>query len=92
MHLGFRLVLKTLLAIALLDKKAEVIDIVYGLHAWLQKHPSETIVVSLKVDNGDPAGEEVQRLMGELLEETKTCWVENVSTVRPPSCIPVALY
>ncbi|CAG7845920.1 SubName: Full=Uncharacterized protein {ECO:0000313/EMBL:CCA77974.1} [Serendipita indica DSM 11827] len=67
-------------SIALLDKKAEVIDIVYGLHAWLQKHPSETIVVSLKVDNGDPAGEEVQRLMGEVLDVTKAFWVENVTT------------
>jgi hypothetical protein len=64
-----------------LDDKAEVVDIIWGLHAWLKDHPHETIFVSLKVDNGLPEDPIVQAKMGEVLEDTKDFWVEGHSPV-----------
>jgi len=69
------------LATALLDKKAEVVDIIWGLHAWLNEHPHETIFVSLKVDNGDPTKTDVQAKMEEVLQDTCDFWVSNPSPV-----------
>ncbi|KAG8798558.1 hypothetical protein FRC17_007390, partial [Serendipita sp. 399] len=70
-------------SIALLDEGAEVVDIIWGLHAWLKEHPHETIIVSLKVDNGDPYAADVQEHMQRVLEDTyrRGFWVNNVTTV-----------
>jgi hypothetical protein len=75
--------LKFMVATALLDEEAEVEDIIWGLKAWLEKHPTETIFVSLKVDNGDPEGAEVKALMKEVLATTRSFWVNRLTTVRP---------
>jgi 1-phosphatidylinositol phosphodiesterase len=69
------------LAVVLLDGEAEVVDIIWGLHAWLKEHPHETIFVSLKVDNGSPIDPAVQDAMGKVLQETNDFWVEDPSPV-----------
>lgn len=69
------------LATALLDTKAEVVDIIWGLHAWLKGHPQETIFVSLKVDNGKAGEAPVQEEMQNVLRNTRDFWVEDLSPV-----------
>jgi 1-phosphatidylinositol phosphodiesterase len=64
-----------------LDDDAEVVDIIWGLHAWLKAHPHETIFVSLKVDNGEPKDRDVQEEMGKVLADTKDFWVEEPEPV-----------
>ncbi|PVF93124.1 PLC-like phosphodiesterase [Serendipita vermifera] len=36
----------------LLDQTAQLVDVFYGLYKWLDAHTSETIIVSVKVDEG----------------------------------------
>lgn len=36
-----------------LDSRAELGDIFWGMYHWLDNHPTETILVSVKVDNGE---------------------------------------
>ncbi|KAG8759507.1 hypothetical protein FRC14_005795 [Serendipita sp. 396] len=69
-------------SIALLDEGAEVVDIIWGLHGWLREHPHETIIVSLKVDNGDPYAADVQEHMQRVLDDTsrREFWVADVTT------------
>lgn len=69
-------------SVALLDKKAEVVDIIRGLHAWLQQpgHQEETIFVSLKVDNGEPNAADVKAAMDTVLTETANLWVSDHTT------------
>jgi 1-phosphatidylinositol phosphodiesterase len=69
------------LATACLDEDAEVVDVIWGLHAWLKEHPKETIFVSLKVDIGNPEEATVQAKMGEVLKETEDFWVSDLSPV-----------
>jgi 1-phosphatidylinositol phosphodiesterase len=38
--------------IALLSNNAQLDDVFWGLYHWLDSHPTETVFVSLKVDNG----------------------------------------
>ncbi|PVG02137.1 PLC-like phosphodiesterase [Serendipita vermifera] len=69
---------------ALLDENAEVEDIIWGLKAWLELHPTETIFVSLKVDKvGEGNSQDDQTLkdlIGEVLTHTQAFWVDNPVT------------
>ncbi|KIM24702.1 hypothetical protein M408DRAFT_331671 [Serendipita vermifera MAFF 305830] len=36
-----------------LDETAQLVDVFWGLYKWLDTHPTETVIVSVKVDNGN---------------------------------------
>ena len=61
-----RLKLTSSPAAALLSDTAQLDDIFWGLYSWLDAHPTETIVVSLKVDNG-PDSVDVQNAVMNLV-------------------------
>jgi 1-phosphatidylinositol phosphodiesterase len=55
-------------AMALLSDTAEVEDIFWGFYEWLDRHPSEALFISLKVDNG-PTDLNLQQTILRLLTE-----------------------
>jgi hypothetical protein len=67
-----------------LDHVAQLVDIIYGLHRWLQLHPTETIIVSMKYDRpNDGLSERVrQEKIQAVLDQTRDFWLEDVTTVR----------
>ncbi|PVF92105.1 PLC-like phosphodiesterase [Serendipita vermifera] len=58
----------------------ELEDVIWGLNAWLQIRPSETIFVSLKLDESCVQDGNAKRLMKDLLDNTANFWVENPTT------------
>ncbi|KAH7097630.1 PLC-like phosphodiesterase [Auriculariales sp. MPI-PUGE-AT-0066] len=49
---------------ALLDPNAQLEDVLWGMYHWLDDHPTETLVVSLKVDSGDTTADVQQKVRG----------------------------
>ncbi|KAF8315000.1 PLC-like phosphodiesterase, partial [Clavulina sp. PMI_390] len=62
-------------ATALLSSTTRVQDVLSGMQQWLQLHPTETLLLSMKVDNG-PTDEALQNTMYDLIagEIGKTMW------------------
>jgi 1-phosphatidylinositol phosphodiesterase len=65
----------------LLDSSVEIEDVFWGLYYWLDMHPTETVLVSMKVDNGNNTAALQQRLYNLMTNaEISSYWVRN-STV-----------
>ncbi|PVF99172.1 PLC-like phosphodiesterase [Serendipita vermifera] len=62
------------------DLGARLKDVIRGLNAWLEIHPSETIFVSLKPDQSCAQDGNAKRLMKKLLDDTADFWVDNPTT------------
>ncbi|PVF98456.1 PLC-like phosphodiesterase [Serendipita vermifera] len=63
----------------LLSSKAELVDIFWGLYHWLDLHPTETILVSMKVDNGNNTVALRQQVYDLMNGEQKGYWVRNTT-------------
>lgn len=72
-HLGF------FHAAAILSQTATLSDVLLGFYQWLDDHPTETVLVSIKVDNatfndppstGQPSSRELQQILYELLTQS----------------------
>jgi hypothetical protein len=59
----------------------ELEDVIWGLNAWLEIHPSETIFVSLKPDQPSCQDCNTMWLMKELLNETSNFWIDTPTAV-----------
>jgi 1-phosphatidylinositol phosphodiesterase len=65
----------------LLDSSVEIEDVFWGLYYWLDMHPTETVLVSMKVDNGNNTAALQQQLYNLMTNvEISNYWVRN-STV-----------
>jgi len=67
-------------AAALLSTTATLPDVLLGFYKWLDDHPSETILISIKVDNatfqyppshGQPSSKRLQLMLYELLTQSE---------------------
>lgn len=64
----------------LLDSTAQLEDIFWGLYHWLDSHPTESVLVCIKVDNGNNTAA-LQRQVYDLITspETSDYWVWNTT-------------
>jgi hypothetical protein len=60
---------------------AELEDVLWGLNAWLEIHPSEAIFLSLKPDQLTTLDPNARWLIKELLDETANFWVDTPNNV-----------
>lgn len=62
----------------LLDNTAQLEDVFWGLYYWLDANPTETILVSIKIDNGDNTVALQQQLYS-LFTDTEVAdyWIHN---------------
>lgn len=49
---------------ALLDPNAQLEDVFWGFYHWLDDHPTETLIISLKVDSGETTAEVQSKVQG----------------------------
>ena len=62
----------------LLDPTAQLEDIFWGIYHWLDGHSSETILVSVKVDNGANTAELQQKVYNLITgDNVKDYWVQS---------------
>jgi 1-phosphatidylinositol phosphodiesterase len=67
----------------LLDNTAILEDVFWGLYYWLDANPTETILVSIKIDNGDNTVALQQQLYSLFTDaDVADYWVHN-NTVCP---------
>ena len=81
-------------------------DVLLGFYKWLDDHPSETILISIKVDNatfqyppshGQPSSKRLQLMLYELLTQSELArnhWLQEDNKVRftfLPSFLPFLL-
>ena len=68
---------------AVLDPNAQLEDIFWGIYHWLDGHPTETILVSVKVDNGDNTAELQQKVYNLITgDNVKDYWVQSTLVCR----------
>jgi len=61
-----------------LDPNAQLEDIFWGIYHWLDGHPTETILVSVKVDNGNNTAELQQKVYDLITgDNVKDYWVQS---------------
>jgi hypothetical protein len=66
-----------------LDPTAQLEDVFWGLYYWLDTNPTETVLVSIKIDNGDNTAALQQQLYGFFTDtEVADYWIHN-NTVCP---------
>ncbi|KAG9053692.1 hypothetical protein FS842_007421 [Serendipita sp. 407] len=63
-----------------LSSSVELVDIFWGLYHWLDQNPTETVLVSVKVDNGNSTAA-LQRQVYDLMNgpEVSDYWVHNTT-------------
>lgn len=63
-----------------LDPTAQLEDIFWGIYHWLDAHPTETILVSVKVDNGSNTAELQQKVYNLITgDNVKDYWVQSTT-------------
>jgi 1-phosphatidylinositol phosphodiesterase len=79
-----------------LSTTATLPDVLLGFYKWLDHHPTETILVSIKVDNatfgnppseGQPSSKKLQLMLYDLLTQSDVArnhWLQEDSKVRYP--------
>jgi 1-phosphatidylinositol phosphodiesterase len=67
----------------LLSSKAELVDIFWGMYYWLDLHPTETLLVSLKVDNGNNTIALRQQVYDLMTGGQSDYWVKNTTVGLP---------
>lgn len=73
-----------LTAVACLDEEAELEDVLWGLFDWLNKHPTETLVVSLKRDDAPNEHDAIiQKKIADIMDgkETQDYWFQTPNVV-----------
>ena len=65
---------------ALLDSTAQLVDVFWGLYKWLDAHATETVVVSVKVDNGNSTAS-LQQTIYDLVtgQDVAQYWVQSAA-------------
>ncbi|CAG7852772.1 SubName: Full=Uncharacterized protein {ECO:0000313/EMBL:CCA76437.1} [Serendipita indica DSM 11827] len=65
---------------ALLDTTAQLADIFWGLYRWLDAHATETVMVSVKVDNGNSTAS-LQQTIYDLVtgQDVAQYWVQSTA-------------
>jgi 1-phosphatidylinositol phosphodiesterase len=64
----------------LLDQTAQLEDIFWGLYKWLDGHPSETVIVSVKVDNGNTTASLEQTIYNLVTgQDVSDYWVQSTT-------------
>ena len=67
-----------------MDPNAQLEDIFWGIYHWLDGHPTETILVSVKVDNGNNTAELQQKVYNLITGDTvKDYWVQSTLVCNP---------
>jgi 1-phosphatidylinositol phosphodiesterase len=67
-----------------LDANAQLEDIFWGIYHWLDGHPTETILVSVKVDNGNNTAELQQKVYSLITsDDVKDYWVQSTLVSLP---------
>ncbi|KAG9011745.1 hypothetical protein FRB94_007735 [Tulasnella sp. JGI-2019a] len=68
---------------ALLSDTAQIVDVLYGLYYFLDAHPSETIIASIKVDHGVESDPTLQQLLYDQFTTSPTndYWVQGEDLV-----------
>jgi hypothetical protein len=72
-----------------LSDTAQLEDVLWGLYHFLDAHPTETIVASLKVDHGDPNDATLQQTLHDQFTTPPTSdyWVQSETVgVIPSTC------
>jgi 1-phosphatidylinositol phosphodiesterase len=82
------------IASALLSTTATLPDVLLGFYKWLDEHPTETVLMSIKVDNatfgnppspGQPSSKTLQLMLYQLLTQSQLArdhWLQEDSKVR----------
>jgi hypothetical protein len=72
---------------ALLSDTVQLEDVLWGLYHFLDAHPTETIIASLKVDHGDANDSAMQRTLHDhfTTSDTRDYWVQSQSV--SSSCV-----
>jgi len=72
---------------ALLSDTVQIEDILWGLYHFLDVHPKETLIVSLKVDHGDANDATLQKTLHDQFTTAPTndYWVQDGSTGGSPA-------
>lgn len=69
---------KSKLADYLLDSNADLEDIFWGMYYWLDNNPTETVLVSVKIDNGNNTAALQQQVFTLLTDPTVSdYWVQG---------------
>ena len=67
-----------------MDPNAQLEDIFWGIYHWLDGHPTETILVSVKVDNGNNTAELQQNVYNLITgADVKDYWVQSSLVCHP---------
>ena len=70
-----------------MDPNAQLEDIFWGIYHWLDGHPTETILVSVKVDNGNNTAELQQKVYNLITGDTEGLLGPKHSRMQPPENI-----
>jgi hypothetical protein len=68
---------------AILSQTATLEDVFWGFYSWIDTHPTETLIISVKVDSG-PSGIEVQQPVYDLITTGvgATYWLQTDTVSR----------
>jgi hypothetical protein len=73
------------LANVLLDQTAQLEDIFWGLYQWLDGHSTETVIVSVKVDNGNTTASLEQTIYNLVTgQDVSNYWVQSTTVSEKP--------
>jgi len=65
-----------------LDPNTQLEDIFWEIYHWLDGHPTETVLVSLKVDNSDNTAELKQKVYNLITGDNVKYWVQSTLVCR----------
>jgi 1-phosphatidylinositol phosphodiesterase len=75
--------------VALLAPTTSVEDVFFGFYSWLSKHPTETLLISMKYESGPRRenNEAIQKKLYDIFNSkvAKKFWLQSRGYVRFPS-------